>query len=232
MKSIIKNVLISINKETSQYEFKKIKINIKNYVKDNKFLIADIGSGLCEFALDVSELNNKSNIYCMDINKDLVELAKNYGFNAKEGQIIKLPYKDNYFDVVHCSHVIEHLSYPDIIHALDELMRITKLNGLIIIRSPLWINHRFYNDIDHVRPYPPQAILNYFNNAQQQKVGKYKVEEIDRWYTQIYYEIDPNRFPYKIIKYINILLKLLWRYIKVPFARPNNYGIVIRKQND
>lgn len=140
-----------------------------------------------------------------------------------------MSYDGDIFDVVHCSHVIEHLPYPQVIHALDELVRVCKNNGLIIIRSPLWVNHRFYNDIDHFRPYPPQSILNYFSNQQQQKVSRYKVKEVTRWYTKIYYEINPYLCDYKIVKYINLLLQLSWFLFNFPKDRPNNYGIVLRK---
>lgn len=230
MKRILDNITKLTSKKIIQYEFQKIKnVVLKNY-KRNDFLLVDIGSGLCKFAMNVAMYNKKENIYCIDVNRDLVNLAKKNNFVSTEGLITSLPYKNDFFDVVHCSHVIEHLTYPDIIYAINEMMRVVKKEGLVIIRSPLWANHRFYNDIDHVRPYPPEAILNYFCNTQQQSVGEYTIEEVDRWYTRVYYEIDEKRFSNIFCKCLNVVMKFFWLCMGFPFDRPNNYGLVIRKK--
>lgn len=232
MKEKIIQLLKRANIKSTIFEFNKIydcllsELNIK---KELSFV--DIGSGLCELVNFISNKKHKIDITCLDINDELVELAKSYGFKAITGQITKLTFADRSFDVTHCSHVIEHLGYPEIIIAIDELVRITKPGGIIIIRTPLWANHRFYNDIDHIRPYPPNAIINYFTNKQQQKISKFKVHEIKRWYTKVYYEINPYRFDSKFVKYINILFKLSWLFFSFPSDRYNNYGIVFRKES-
>ncbi|HQD92840.1 MAG TPA: class I SAM-dependent methyltransferase [Bacilli bacterium] len=231
MKNLITELYKKINKKSEEFEFRKINNIIKSEFKEDVFSLLDVGSGFCGFANYIRVNFSNANISCVDINKDLVKLAEQQGFKAIIGKITNLPYADNSFDIIHCSHVIEHLGYPDIIIALNELIRVTKTEGLIIIRSPLWANHRFYNDIDHVRPYPPDSILNYFTNLQQQQVGKDEVCEIDRWYTRIYYEINPYKFTLKIISYINIALKLCWLTFSFPCDRPNNYGIVLKKKN-
>lgn len=230
MRKRVVNLLNKVNEKSNEFEFNKMKEVFKKEFKGETFEFVDVGSGLCDFSNYIKNEFENVRINCIDINEDLVKLAIKFGHNAKKGEITKLPYDDNTFDVVHCSHVVEHLPYPQIIYAIDELIRICKKGGLIIIRTPLWANHRFYNDIDHVRPYPPNSIINYFTNQQQQKVSNYSIAEENRWYTRIYYEINPARFDYKIIKYINILLKLSWLVLSFPTDRPNNYGIVFRKR--
>uniref|UniRef100_Q3AST6 Methyltransferase type 11 domain-containing protein n=1 Tax=Chlorobium chlorochromatii (strain CaD3) TaxID=340177 RepID=Q3AST6_CHLCH len=231
MNKKIMNLPHKVNKKIDLIEFNKIKAIFRREFKRGTFKLLDVGSGLCSFPNYIKNEFENAKIYCIDINKDLVDLATKSGYNAQEGDLTKLNYNDNTFDVVHCSHVVEHLPYPHVIEAIDELVRVCKSNGLIIIRSPLWANHRFYNDIDHIRPYPPNSILNYFANQQQQKVSKHRIVEEDRWYTKIYYEINPLRFNYKIIKYINFFLKISWLFLSFPIDRPNNYGIVLRKRS-
>lgn len=231
MKKIIGKLLKKINYKSDIFEFKKIEDCIlTELISKKKLSFLDVGSGLCELVNFISQKNYKIDITCLDINEELVKLARSYGYKAVHGEIIKLPFPDESFDVTHCSHVLEHLGYPEVINAIDELVRVTKKGGVIIIRGPLWANHRFYDDIDHVRPYPPNAIINFFKNKQQQRISKYKVIEIKRWYTKIYYEINPYRFKSKIIKYINILLKLSWLFFSFPTDRYNNYGIIFRKE--
>ena len=47
---------------------------------------------------------------------------------------ILLPFEDNHFDFVYCSHVIE--DFLDVIPLIKEFIRITKVNGKIEIRVP------------------------------------------------------------------------------------------------
>lgn len=230
LKKMFKGIVDKLDKKLDEIEYAEMRRVFKNYaIKNNKPLIVDVGSGLSDAAEFFSNLYPLALITCVDINDTLVDLALEKGFEAVNANITQIPYSDDTFDIVHCSHVIEHLGYPDVVHALDELIRITKKNGIIIIRSPLLINHRFYNDIDHVRPYPPNAVLNYFNYQKQQKVSNYSIIEIDRWYTRIYCEINYYKYPGVFAKYLNLILKTAWTFTGFPAASPNNYGIVLKK---
>jgi len=231
MKKKVVELLGRVKDKTNIFEFNNINDSLLvelNLKKELSFV--DVGSGLCELVNFINSKNNNIKITCIDINYEFVKLSASYDYKSVNAEITKLPIINDSFDVTHCSHVIEHLGYPAIIQGIDELIRITKPGGIIIIRTPLWANHRFYNDIDHIRPYPPDALLNYFFNKQQQKVSKYMIYEIKRWYTKIYYEFDPNRFNSKLIKYINVFLKLSWLFFSFPSERNNNYGIVFRKK--
>lgn len=84
-----------------------------------------------------------------------------------------LPYETEMFDLVYCSHVIEHLTNP--LFLFSELCRVTKTNGTIILkapseksvlgRSPFKNENRyfianFYDDPTHIgRPWTPQSLL-------------------------------------------------------------------------
>ena len=51
-----------------------------------------------------------------------------------EGNILNIPFDDNYFDNVICIAVIHHLDKrEDRVKAIAELLRITKINGKILI---------------------------------------------------------------------------------------------------
>ena len=230
IKNLIEKYLNNnLEKKLDHIEHLEIRRYLSGISDSHNLKLVDLGSGMCEMAEYFRELLPSADITCVDINNDLVELAISKGFRASSVNITKMPFEDNYYDVVHCSHVIEHIGYPDITLALDEMMRIIKPGGICIIRSPLIINHRFYNDIDHVSPYPPAALLNYFNYTRQQKKSIYKVTELGRWYTKIFYEIDYYKHTGFAIKYINLILKIFWVAFGLPRARPNNYGIVLMK---
>jgi 2-polyprenyl-3-methyl-5-hydroxy-6-metoxy-1,4-benzoquinol methylase len=75
-----------------------------------------------------------------------------------KGNIYELPYKDNSFDLVLCTEVLEHLEKPQ--DALKELVRVSKKYLVIsvpnepffmlaqLIRGKNW--SRFGNDIEHI----------------------------------------------------------------------------------
>lgn len=74
----------------------------------------------------------------------------------------KLPFRDNSFDFVFCSHVIEHLSDPKQI--ILELSRVCKPEGYVYVETPsarsilVFLGGRFWDDPTHVRPYSPEAL--------------------------------------------------------------------------
>ena len=76
----------------------------------------------------------------------------------KEGTIYALPYKDNSFDLIICSEVLEHLEHPD--KALEELQRVSKKYvALSVPNEPIFMISNFLrgknwsrwgNDIEHI----------------------------------------------------------------------------------
>ena len=75
------------------------------------------------------------------------------------------PFKDKTFDYVYCSHILEHVN--DLFKTLDELLRITKKEGIIHIRVPHFSNGNGYNDLTHRRFFGwftfDQLVSGYYN---------------------------------------------------------------------
>lgn len=224
----IKKILQTVERINSELTFKNEDKPVFDFLanhqnKNLKYLEA--GFGLARF-LDVISKKFGLVISGIEINSDLVRMAKSNGYDVVEGNILAMPFSDSIFDIVHCSHVIEHFKYPEIIQVLDELFRVVKKGGYVILRSPL-MNQNFFDDIDHVRPYPPESIMNYFNNPQQQIVGGYKIKEISRWYrTENCKVILTN-------KYLNIVVNLFfsvaWILFRFPHSKKNGYVLILQK---
>jgi len=72
-----------------------------------------------------------------------LDLRVPYGLDAEhgvqveyvEGNLTELPFPDEYFDAVFCISVIEHLGLDGIPRALDELRRVTRRNGLVLLTT-------------------------------------------------------------------------------------------------
>lgn len=227
MKNLIKILLSLYNQKTFENEDRVVKkfissINVSN--SDMKYL--EVGSGLCRFALIAKNEFANLEVKGVEISQKLVDYGRGLGVNVIKGNVVKMEFNDQEFDIVHCSHVIEHLDYKSITAALDEFFRILKINGYLIIRSPLHYPG-FFIDIDHIRPYPPEAIVNYFIIQQQQKVGNYNVTEVLRWYRREAVTFYNSGNP--IIKLLNLLFKFLWWGLSFPRSNPNGYVLILRK---
>ena len=97
----------------------------------NKSFVGDIGCG-----------NGKNMLYRkddlqyegMDLCPEFIKICQERGLNVKDGNILNVPFQDNYFDYVICIAVIHHLDKrEDRIKAISELLRITKKDGKILI---------------------------------------------------------------------------------------------------
>ena len=91
--------------------------------------------------------------YGVEISKIALELAdKDVKPYLKEGDIIKLPYKDNQFDLVLTYDVLEHLEKSKIQKAVNEVMRVAKKNVLhkIYTVENTWIEFLHARDFSHL----------------------------------------------------------------------------------
>lgn len=109
---------------------KAIELLPKN--KPGKLLDVGAGSGLlCRKARNLGHL-----VYACDINLKEFE-SKDIPFKKTDINN-KLPYQDDSFDFVTCTEVLEHLKNPW--QAINEMARVTKKNGCLIISLPNFTN--------------------------------------------------------------------------------------------
>lgn len=104
--------------------------------------ILDIGCGPGSITLDLASYVPQGSIIGVDIEtaRSALEAAqkcadaegkKNVTFQV--GDIFKLAFEDNSFDIVHVHQVIQHV--PDAAGALKEMRRVCKVGGLIAVRE-------------------------------------------------------------------------------------------------
>jgi len=62
------------------------------------------------------------------------------------------PWKDASVEEVHCSHFIEHLTWPERVHFFNELDRVLAPGGRCTLIFPHWNSCRFYGDPTHQAP--------------------------------------------------------------------------------
>lgn len=117
-----------------------IKKFIFNWLPNNGRLLS-VGCG----ALHETKIfrEKKLLIYGIDISENAIKLAKRKGIEVKIGDVrTKIPFKNNFFDVVYAGEVIEHLGL--IGNFFYEINRVLKTQGTLIITCPLlsWWRYR------------------------------------------------------------------------------------------
>ncbi len=88
------------------------------------------------------------------------------------------PFRDNYFDVVYSSHVLEHLDAP-LDKILLELCRICKPNGRIKIIVPHAMHISAFSDSTH-KKFFTWFTFDYFGSNEQSYYTKARVEILKR----------------------------------------------------
>jgi len=122
--------------------------------KESKVL--DIGPGEGNF----SGFHKRNDFYLFEGNPMSAELLKKEHPNTFIGMLPKLPFESNFFDVIHCSHVVEHLQPQEFFDTLVEMDRCLKKNGVLVISAPMFWEG-FYNDLSHVKAYNPNIYVKY-----------------------------------------------------------------------
>ena len=77
-------------------------------------------------------------------------------FDGKVDQVVDLtktwPWKDGTVEEAHCSHMIEHLTWPERVHFFNELHRVLIVGGKCQLILPHWSSARYYGDPTHKEP--------------------------------------------------------------------------------
>ena len=108
---------------------------LKRYLRTQNNLILDAGCGTGASILYLSELGK---VYGIDLMPSAVNFCKKRGIeNVRIANVLKLPYKDNYFDLVCLMDVIEHIKDDKI--AIKEIHRVLKPGGYLFIHFNLKI---------------------------------------------------------------------------------------------
>jgi ubiquinone/menaquinone biosynthesis C-methylase UbiE len=185
--------------------------------------ILDIGCGQGRFIG-----HSPKRISGVDHDQESLEFCKKKGYDVKYSKVTKLNFKDNSFDAVHCSHVIEHLAPEDAHKLLSEMNRVLKVGGVFCIRTPM-LYDKFYCDLTHVKPYYPEAILHYIKTEKTAQTtlndidGLYKITKIKYRRSQLFSFLNSTSF-----WFIGVFFNVLYRF-KISGFKKTGYMMILKK---
>lgn len=162
---------IYTEKKTPFTEYPKKLINYlcsRFDLKANDKLL-EIGCGRGDF---LNEFKNKNlDVYGVDLSNYSQNFFSDLNFKKVDLTKDKLPFDDNFFDVIYSKSFIEHFYFPEII--FEEAYRVLKPGGKIITLTPEWqyIYRFFYEDHTHRVPFTKVSLrdiqeMNRFKNIE------------------------------------------------------------------
>lgn len=108
-----------------------------NFSINEESNILDIGSGPNKTESFLNRVKDKfeCNCYLVDISDEICSSWEGTKIESSNSSLPNLDFDDNKFDLVLCSHTLEHID--DIENSIEEIKRITKSGGIVIINSPI-----------------------------------------------------------------------------------------------
>jgi ubiquinone/menaquinone biosynthesis C-methylase UbiE len=201
------------NEISNMYARKDINYNsfpfnvLKRY-KNIRFLEAGSGDG--ETAIFMSKLGNKvigieiADNFLKMSNKKINRLKiKNIKFI--KGDVRKMPFKDNYFDLIFSGGVIEH--FNETFESLKEHIRILKKNGHILIGVPC--KQGLHYPLKKIMQFLGIWNIGFEKSFSKQdfkkKLIKNNLKILEEFYIPIEATSSQTNFRYKITKVVSVL---------------------------
>jgi ubiquinone/menaquinone biosynthesis C-methylase UbiE len=192
--------------------------------------VLEVGCGEGSILAWLSEWDFSKNLHGLEISASGVEIIQSKKIeNLKEILIFdgyKIPYKDNHFDLVICSHVMEHVEHERVL--LREIQRVSRYQ---IFEVPIdfsfsvdqKLNH--FLSYGHINIYTP-GLFRFLIKAENFEVIADKYNLYDDEVLKHHYA--GNKPGYYRRKLINIILKLFPFLLHI---KPSSY-VVLTKRND
>ena len=195
--------------------------NVRN--KKQKLKLLDVGVGLGRLLEKLCSDHKNIDAYGMDISMSYLQVAKSKGIDVCYSKIEDMPYCDEYFDVILCTDVLEHVI--DLNFCVKKIMSVLKKGGLLIIRVPHredlspYLDPNYPYELAHVRNFDRSNLEALFT-----KIFSHKVIE----FSSGLYQKRPDWLKYKLP--FDLYFRVIFKFLKVLEKYfPNYERKIVRK---
>lgn len=190
---------------------------ISNISKQSGNLL-EIGTGISSMLQDLKHFN----LYGIDFSENATSFTTkvlanlNIKATLTTGNAEKLPYPDNFFDVIISSHTLEHIK--DDFSVIQECSRVLKTDGELIIFVPGRIS-----GLATTKEFSSHGHYRYYNSKRFKELAKTTDSQLS---------LVKIRYPHKIHNFVWNRLKHIFRYVNYPIKKwilKDNKGYEERK---
>jgi len=107
---------------------------INKYLKADDPKILDLGTADGLMLSEIKKQLPKSDCVGIELSKELIESCRDKNIKIVQGDVQNLPFKDESFDIVIATAIIEHLDHP--MKLLEEAHRVLRPGGILILTTP------------------------------------------------------------------------------------------------
>ncbi|QWV92517.1 methyltransferase domain-containing protein [Geomonas oryzisoli] len=110
--------------------------------------VLDVATGSADLPVALVEWARKKGIDIevtgIDLNSRTIDIARRYAATYPEIRLLvadalQLPFRDHSFDFVLCSKTLHHMKEPDVVTALQEMLRVARRGFIVIDLRRSWI---------------------------------------------------------------------------------------------
>jgi len=154
--------------------------------------ILDVGCGLGALLASISDKIKNIDLYGVEVSRFASKHAAKYA-TIYTGDMIDAEYEDDFFDVVTCHHVIEHIKNPKLL--MQKITRILKPGGLLVLATPDFDsgaarrfknNYRLLHDKTHISLFSNDSMHRFIRHY------NYKIQKVKYPFFETKYFDDVN----------------------------------------
>lgn len=202
---------------------------------DKNLKILDVGCGLGQ-KIELLKEEGFANITGVEKNPLIVKRDIERGLDVYTIEEFNEKYSSNKYDLILMSHIIEHFQYSELIRFMEKYLIHLKDDGYLLIVTPVF-QEEFYNDLDHVKPYSPQGILQLFGGygSNFQYYSDIRLKLLDLFYVKNAFQLKYYRALilhtkyYRLPRMVNQLLHLIYRMSFRTIGRTHSWIGLYRK---
>jgi len=219
--------------ETAELVLKKL-----NSETSEKIKMLDVGVGLGRLLSKISSSSvNDLELYGMDISKQYLKIAKDKNIECALAKIEDMPYKNEYFDIVTCTDVLEHV--VDLNACLSNIINVVKKNGILVVRVPnredlsAYLDESYPYNLSHLRDFNEYSLVLLFSKIFNLEVLEIKNGLYMENYPLMRYRLPVKGYNFLITQYLHVLNKIsvnkYHKYVRKLY-HSTEINIVLRKK--